>query len=721
MRLIIIANRLPLKASRENGEYSFSPSEGGLVTGLNSMDSDIEKVWIGWPGIDVKFADDKKLIDKTLLKFNYHPVYLNKKQIRDYYEGYSNSKLWPLCHYFYTLVKYEKKHWEAYKEVNGLFLEKAAEVIQPGDIVWVQDYHLMLLPAMIRGLGKEVSIGYFHHIPFPSYELFRVLPERDEILNGLMGCDLIGFHTHEYMRHFISACERVLDVDFSLDKVWSGNREVYVDTHPMGINYNMFHDAINDPEVARMVEKLRLSHIEKKMMLSVDRLDYSKGILNRLKGFSSFLKNHEEYRGKISLNMIIVPSRDSVESYADLKTKVDQTIGAINGEYSDLDWTPVKYFYHSFDFKELVAMYHVADIALVTPLRDGMNLVAKEYVASKRDNPGVLILSEMAGASIELMDAVIINPNEIQEIEDSILLALEMPEEEQKKRIERMQAVVSKQTIDKWTGDYLKQLQSIGLNNKKLHKKLLTNERQSELKNKYNKAKSRLIILDYDGTLVGFKPRPEDAFPDESLLSLLNKLTSDSKNRVVISSGRDHKTLDKWVGHLNLGLAAEHGAFYKENGKWFENLHQESWDQEILSIFNRVTDKTPRSTLETKQTALVWHYRKVDPWLASIRSQQLINELIGPCTRKNLHIVKGDKILEVKYPDCTKGSEVNRLLEQGEYDFIMAIGDDTTDEDMFKALPDGAISIKIGNISEFAKYKLLRQKDNLEFLEFLMA
>lgn len=190
---------------------------------------------------------------------------------------------------------------------------------------------------------------------------------------------------------------------------------------------------------------------------------------------------------------------------------------------------------------------------------------------------------------------------------------------------------------------------------------------------------------------------------------------------MVISSGRDHKTLDKWVGHLNLGLAAEHGAFYKENGKWFENLHQESWDQEILSIFNRVTDKTPRSTLETKQTALVWHYRKVDPWLASIRSQQLINELIGPCTRKNLHIVKGDKILEVKYPDCTKGSEVNRLLEQGEYDFIMAIGDDTTDEDMFKALPDGAISIKIGNISEFAKYKLLRQKDNLEFLEFLMA
>jgi len=205
------------------------------VTGLNSMDSDIEKVWIGWPGIDVKFADDKKLIDKTLLKFNYHPVYLNKKQIRDYYEGYSNSKLWPLCHYFYTLVKYEKKHWEAYKEVNGLFLEKAAEVIQPGDIVWVQDYHLMLLPAMIRGLGKEVSIGYFHHIPFPSYELFRVLPERDEILNGLMGCDLIGFHTHEYMRHFISACRKGSGCGtFHLTKCGQGTVEVYVDTHPNG-------------------------------------------------------------------------------------------------------------------------------------------------------------------------------------------------------------------------------------------------------------------------------------------------------------------------------------------------------------------------------------------------------------------------------------------------------------------------------------------------------
>lgn len=721
MRLVIIANRLPLKASRENNEYSFSKSEGGLATGLDSLNLDLEKIWIGWPGIDVKYEEDKKLITNRLREYNFHPVFLSKRQIHEFYEGYSNSKLWPLCHYFYALVKYDNKHWNAYKEVNSLFLSKAAEVIRKDDIIWVQDYHLMLLPQMIRELRVGVSIGYFHHIPFPSYELFRVLPERADILKGLLGCDLIGFHTHEYMRHFISASERVLDLSYSLDKVWTDNREVYVDTYPMGINYQKFNDAILDPNIQRLAEELRLNYIDKKLILSVDRLDYSKGIINRLKGYASFLKNNPEYHGKISLTMIIVPSRDTVESYADLKTKVDQTIGAINGQYSKINWTPVNYYYHSFSFEELVAMYYVADIALVTPLRDGMNLVAKEYVASKRDLSGVLILSEMAGASIELMDAILINPNEIQEIEDSILKALKMPEEEKVKSMKRMQAVVSRQTIEKWAGDFITELTTIGSRNKELNKKMLYPQKENIIKSRYEKADSRLILLDYDGTLMAFKSRPEDAYPDEYLLGLLTRLSEDKRNNVVISSGRDHNTLEQWFGKLNIGLAAEHGAFYKENGEWFENVHKEIWDEEILEIFRKVSDKTPRSSLEIKETALVWHFRKVDPWLAAMRSQQLVNALIAPCTRHNLHIVKGNKIIEVKYPDCTKGSEVNRLLALKSYDFIMAIGDDTTDEDMFNALPPGSVSIKIGNMSEAANFNMLKQTDVTTFLERLMA
>jgi trehalose 6-phosphate synthase/phosphatase len=233
-------------------------------------------------------------------------------------------------------------------------------------------------------------------------------------------------------------------------------------------------------------------------------------------------------------------------------------------------------------------------------------------------------------------------------------------------------------------------------------------------------AETRLILLDYDGTLVGFKSRPEDAFPDSALIELLTKLSNDKKNNVVISSGRDHFTLEKWFGGLNIGLAAEHGAFFKDNGEWLENVHKEVWNEEILSVIQKVTDKTPRSILEIKETALVWHYRKVDPWLASMRSQQLVNALIAPCTRNNLHIVKGNKIIEVKYPDCTKGSEVQRLLGAKKYDFIMAIGDDTTDEDMFNALPPGSFSIKIGNLSEGANYNLLKQSDTIKFLNRLI-
>jgi len=721
MRLIIISNRLPIKVQRNNDSYSFTKSEGGVATGLESLDSNIEKIWIGWPGIDVKYEQDRQLITNIFKRYKYHPVFLSKKQIKEYYDGYCNSKLWPLCHYFYTLIKHEESYWTAYKEVNELFCKEALKIIRKGDIVWVQDYHLMLLPSMIRQEKKDIAIGYFHHIPFPSYELFRVLRERADLLKGLLGCDLIGFHTHDYMRHFISACERGLELDFNLDVVNFDKRRVHIDTFPMGINYNKFNNAVLDPKVQRLVEGYRDLFGTIKLILSVDRLDYSKGILNRLKGFELFLKNNPKYHGNVSLTMILVPSRDTVSSYSELKAKVDEMIGGINGQFSRIDWTPVNYMYKSFELEELVALYHLADIALVTPLRDGMNLVAKEYVAAKRDNPGVLILSEMAGASIELMDSIIINPNSVIEIEGALIEALEMPVNEQLKRLKRMQAIISKQTVQKWAGDFIEELTRINLRNNLGNDKLLDLVKIKSIKDKYKKAKNRLLLLDYDGTLVGFKSRPEDAFPDEDLINLLSRFSQDKKNKVVISSGRDHSVLNDWFGKLNIGLAAEHGAFYKEDGIWYENVHNVEWNEEIMKIFQKVTDKTPRSQLEVKQTALVWHFRRVDPWLASIRTQQLVNTLLAPCMRHNLHIMRGSKIIEVKYADCSKGSEVKRLLSKSTYDFILAIGDDTTDEDMFNALPPNSVSIKIGNVSESANYNLSNQPDAIMLLNKLIG
>ena len=722
MKLYIISNRLPVKAVHRDGAYLFTRSEGGLATGLHALHTRYEKHWIGWPGVDVETDEDRRSIREELAKMNFHPIFLTPEQIANYYEGYSNSTIWPLCHYFFAFTRYRKDFWEAYRKVNALFCEEILRRIEPDDIVWVQDYQLMLLPGLLREHRPALRIGYFHHIPFPSYELFRILPERAEILRGVLGADLVAFHTHDYMRHFIGTAERVLHIDFRLDETQIGNRCVRVDALPMGIDYAAFHGISSNAGAQPLIAKTREQFGDRKPILSVDRLDYSKGILHRLRGFGSFLERYPEYRGQATLAMVIVPSRDRVNSYADLKTEIDKEIGAINGRYSTMEWTPVRYFYHGFSFEELAAMYYVADVALVTPLRDGMNLVAKEYVAVKNDNPGVLILSEMAGASVELADAIRINPNETEQIASALAIALEMPVREQLQRIRRMQTVISEQTVNRWAADFMAGLAEVCRKNRSVKQRQLTPETLERILHTYRHTRQRLLLFDYDGTLAPICSRPEEAAPGRELYKVLCTLVADRSNRVVISSGRDHATMERWFGKLPVSLAAEHGAFYREGrGGWHANLHHAPWDPELLELMNRFVERTPHSRLEQKQTALAWHYRETDEWLGTLRAQQLMTALIPLCMRLHLQIMPGSKVVEVKSPEFSKGSEVRRLLRRERYDFILAMGDDTTDDDMFRALPRAAVTVKVGAASEYARYNLWRQSDVLPFLERLAA
>lgn len=720
MALYIISNRLPVKVGRADNDFVYERSEGGLATGLGSLTNFGEKHWIGWPGIFVDEDQEKKQIQEKLAGENFSPVFLSEVQISDYYEGYSNAVIWPLCHYFYTYIQYESRFWESYQEVNHLFCDVAAKLLKPGDMVWVQDYQLMLLPNLLRERIDGISIGYFHHIPFPSYELFRVLPERAEILKGLLGADLIGFHTHDYMRHFISAAYRVLGLDCNLDEINIGGRMVHVDAFPMGINYELHHNAILNEDVQEKAGALRESFGNHRLALSVDRLDYSKGILHRLKGFCQFLEKYPEHRGKVSLVMVVVPSRDQVDRYADLKTKIDEMIGQLNGAYSTLDWSPVYYFYRSFPFDELMALYHIADFAFVTPLRDGMNLVAKEYVAVKRDNPGVLVLSEMAGAATELKDALIINPNDVAEIEQAFADAITMPDEEKKQRMKKMQGQVAKYTVNKWAHDFVAELSAIEQKNRSIEQKKIGTEQVAFLKQHYRSASKRLIILDYDGTLVPLTKNPEMATPGQALIGTLVKLAADPKNALVVSSGRNMEFLDRWLGEYGFDMAAEHGAFIKKHGKWYSNVAARfPEDEEILDIMQQIVEKTPGSKIERKRTALVWHYRNSDKWLADLRETQLINALMMPCSRLNLQIMRGNKVVEVKTQDMNKGIEATRLLARDNYDFVLAMGDDITDEDMFHALPSDAMTIKVGAVSDYARFSLA-QHDTVNFLQKLM-
>jgi trehalose 6-phosphate synthase/phosphatase len=720
-KLIIVANRLPVKAEIQDGSIQFEKSAGGLATGLDSLKISYDKHWIGWPGIYTSEKQTETELTASLAKYNFHPVFLTEEDVELYYEGYSNSTLWPLFHYFYAYTEHDRRFWEAYKKVNALFRDRVLEIANQDDIIWVHDYQLMLLPMMIREHLPSARIGFFLHVPFPSYELFRTLENREKVLTGLMGADLIGFHTFNYMRHFVSTIYRIKGIESDDNTFHYRNRTLSVDTFPMGINYSNFYEAHDRLEVRLLREQFREQYQDSRIVLSVDRLDYSKGLLQRLDGFRLLLQIYPEWIGKVSLVMILVPSRDKVDRYHDLKVKIDETIGNINGTFSRPGWIPIHYFYKSFSFNELVAFYHESDIGLVTPLRDGMNLVAKEYVAAKANKPGVLILSEMAGAAVELTDALQVNPNNKIRLAHTLNRALIMPEKEQLERLGKMQRILKKQDIVRWAKDFIDELEQIHLRQRDIRKKHLQINQLKTIADNFNNSKKRLVVLDYDGTLVPFTKDPSMALPKAPLMRLLEDLQKLGNIDMAIVSGRNKEFLDDIFGDLPVAVIAEHGAYRRINGEWI-SLYRKNllWQTEILRIMQEVTDDTPGSTIEKKDTAIVWHYRNTDKWLSDLRAAQLTNKLIYPCTRKRLHLMKGNKIIEVKPAEYSKGSAIRNFFDFSKYDFILAAGDDTTDEDMFDALPKHAITIKVGEPSEKAKYTLTSSEDFVKFLKLLV-
>ncbi|MCZ6521377.1 MAG: trehalose-6-phosphate synthase, partial [Bacteroidetes bacterium] len=405
-KTIIVSNRLPIKIERENEILAYRSSEGGLATGLSSVYKKGGNLWVGWPGMYLGDKKEKKEVLKKLRKKNMQPVFLTEEEIRDYYDGFSNETLWPNFHYFNQYAIYKESLWEAYQKVNHKFFEEILKVAEPNDTIWVHDYQLLVLPKLVREKFPKISMGFFLHIPFPSYESFRLLPWRKEILNGMLGADLIGFHTYDDMRHFLSSVNRIAGISNLHGEVETNERKILVDAFPMGIDYNKYAISAAAPETLEREARYRTSLGEVKIILSIDRLDYSKGIPQRLKAFELFLEKYPEFRNNVSFFMIVVPSRDQVGKYKELKEEVDELVGRINGNYGRINWTPIHYFYRSMPLDALSAFYRMANVALVTPMRDGMNLVCKEYIASKLDKKGVLILSEMAGASKELSDAI---------------------------------------------------------------------------------------------------------------------------------------------------------------------------------------------------------------------------------------------------------------------------------------------------------------------------
>ncbi|MBC9910097.1 bifunctional alpha,alpha-trehalose-phosphate synthase (UDP-forming)/trehalose-phosphatase [Chitinophaga varians] len=707
-KTIIVSNRLPVKITEKDGEFALQASEGGLATGLGSIYREGNNIWLGWPGQEISDPKQQEKITKQLRQMNLMPVFLTQDEINNFYEGFSNETLWPVFHYMSVYARYDQGYWDAYYQVNKKFRDIVMQVAEQGDVIWIHDYQLLLLPGMLRAEMPEISIGFFNHIPFPSYELFRLIPWRAELIEGMLGADLMGFHTFDDTRHFLNAASRILPVNTSANVVSYNDRITVVETFPMGIDFNKFSALGQNPEVKHQLQNLKDNFQQERMVLSIDRLDYSKGILQRLQAFELLLQLHPEYVGKVVLYMIVVPSRDTVPQYKELRDEIDKLVGNINARFRTLSWHPVQYFYRSFPVEVLSALYNYADICLVTPMRDGMNLVSKEYVASRNNNDGVLILSEMAGASKELMDAIIVNPNNIGAITRAIVDALNMPLPEQERRMKAMRQVVSKFNINHWVKLFMTRLEEVNQIQQNMLARRVNQETAVMIRQQYRQSKKRIIFLDYDGTLVGFQTNIDMAAPDPDLYQLLRELASFPGNDIVMISGRKHETLGEWFGHLPLDLIAEHGAWQKtKEGEWYQLPGlTDKWKQEIYPMLEQTTDRTPGSFVEEKSYSLVWHYRKVESGLGELRANELMNTLRYYTQEKGLQVLPGDKVIEVKNIEINKGKAALSWLNHKKYDFIMAMGDDVTDEDIFKALPAKAITIKVGSQVSAAQYYL---------------
>ncbi|WP_339655211.1 bifunctional alpha,alpha-trehalose-phosphate synthase (UDP-forming)/trehalose-phosphatase [uncultured Salegentibacter sp.] len=716
-KTIIISNRLPLQINLEENDLEVTPSVGGLATGLKSFHKDGDSIWIGWSGLTEEEIPENLLEDvkEKARKEDCVAVNLSEEEIEGFYYGFSNRTIWPLFHYFMEYTEADKDHWEIYKSVNKKYAEEVLKHYEDGDHIWVHDYQLLLVPNMIREQQPEAIIGFFNHIPFPSYEVFRTLPWRDEVLKGVLGADLIGFHTYDYERHFLSSVSRILRHQVSFNEITLPERIVKVDSFPMGIDYNKFEDAalnhFKNTEEQRTELQRRLDHHtnetpEAKLILSIDRLDYTKGIANRIRAFEYFLDNHPEFIEKVRLVMLAVPSRSNVPQYQRLKREIDELVGRINGKFSTVSWTPIWYFYRSMPFENLIDLYTSCDIALLTPIRDGMNLVAKEFVATRINQTGVLILSEMAGAAHEMNEALIINPNNFEQISQTLIQAIEMPVEEQQQRNKTLQKRLKRYSVEKWASDFMKALDNTSQDRDAFKATRISSKVSGEILEKFKNAKNRILFLDYDGTLVNFTDKPEKAKPDQELIDLVHKLNQSANTDVVLISGRDKDTLGSWWQEIPVELISEHGVWMRQkNSEWelSENVNND-WMSAVRPVIETFVDRTPGTFIEDKNYSLAWHYRKADPELGEIRANELSNVLKELISNRGLSVLEGNKVLEIKSSGVNKGKASNKKLVGKDYDFIFAIGDDWTDEYMFEELPENSFTVKVGMKKTSARY-----------------
>lgn len=703
--LIVVSNRLPVTLSQPGssgeGDWSFKLSSGGLVSALSGLKKEMSFTWVGWPGKDFG-RDDRQKIDRLLQENSCSAVYLDDTTAELYYNGFANSILWPLFHYHPGEMVFEEEAWAAYQRANWAFAEALAAVVKEGDLVWIQDYHLMLLPRMLRTLLGErgtrgVKVGWFLHTPFPSSELYRILPVRRQILEGVLAADLLGFHTYDYARHFLSSCARILGLGTAPDAVVTQEgRQASVGTFPIGIDPGKFADALKTADVGRRVAELEGKFRGMQVIVGVDRLDYIKGVPQKLLAFEKLLSEYPQYVEKAVLVQVAVPSRGDVEEYKQLIASVNELVGRINGRFGTVEYTPIRFLHKSVAFTELVALYAVAGVCLITSTRDGMNLVSYEYVASQQQRHGVLVLSEFAGAAQSLNGSLIVNSWSIEDVARALHQALSMPRELRDANFRKLYRYVTKFTAAYWGLSFIGELKRVSQAADEL---ALVPELTAEVaRRKFGRSDGggvRLLVLDYDGTLSATRTIPEFARPSPLVLSTLRKLSEAPDTLVYVVSGRMREHLDRWFKDVDVGLVAEHGLFYRHPSTkkgssgssgssgpsgWVSLVEHSDpqWRDTVMPLFRHYTERTPGSFVEQKEVDMTWHFRNTDPEFGLWQANELQMNLERALAHLPLMIVNGDKTVEVRPSQVDKATALRSLardLEPGP-GFVMAVGDE---------------------------------------------
>ncbi|MEZ5286782.1 MAG: bifunctional alpha,alpha-trehalose-phosphate synthase (UDP-forming)/trehalose-phosphatase [Vicinamibacterales bacterium] len=718
-RLLIVSNRLPVTARLSDGRVRLTSATGGLATGLRPWHERSDGLWVGWPGdVSRLTADQRTDLDRELAGRGIVPVHLAAEHVDRYYHGFSNGVVWPLFHYLIDRVPIDATGWGAYQQVNELFADAVADQYRPGDTIWVHDYQLMLVPALLRARLPEARIGFFLHIPFPSSEVFRLLPWRERLLDGLLGADLVGFHTFDYMRHFVAALLHLKGLETDIDRVRVDQREVRMGVFPMGVDARRFTELAEDPDVAAEVAEIRREAGGRRIILGVDRLDYTKGIPRRLHAIQRLLTAEPELRDRVRYIQVAVPSRGEVDSYRRFKRQVEENVGRINGLCGTVRSTPIHYMHRSVSMRQLVALFVAADVMLVTPLRDGMNLVAKEFVASRVDEDGVLVLSEFAGAAAELNGAIVVNPYDVQSVTESVRQALALLPEERRARMRTLRDRVCEYDIHAWARGFLTQLEALRPDGGTVV--LQSPETLTHALADARQAAGVRLLLDYDGTLVPIVRSPELAAPDEALLRLLERLAASPGLQIDIVSGRPRPTLEGWLGELPISLWAEHGLWHRDGreGTWRTAVRVDpDWSRRILPILEHFTARTPGSQIETKTASLTWHYRRAPKEFGLRQAQDLRVHLTDALSNQPFEVIEGKKVIEVRPRGVSKALVARRVQDEAEPGVrVIALGDDRTDEDLFAALAPENVTIAVGHRPSCARFRVDDHKAVRELL-----